>query len=130
PEQDPDVLLAHIRALPDVHVARAFIWPPARVSPRNRYVLALCQAASRLTNGESLSVGRDGASDAVAFLKAGVPAVEFGPAGGGHHGPDEWVSIDSLARYRRALVDFALSVPERCSADATTELRAVEGGLA
>jgi succinyl-diaminopimelate desuccinylase len=50
-------------------------------------------------------------------------------AGGGHHGPDEWVSIDSLALYRRALVDFARSVPERF-ADAETELRAVDGGLA
>jgi succinyl-diaminopimelate desuccinylase len=74
-------------------------------------------------------VGRDGASDAVAFLKAGIPAVEFGPSGGGHHGPDEWVSIDSLAVYRRALVDFARSVPTRFAADAA-ELRAVEGGLA
>ena len=97
PEQDPGELLAQIRAMPDVHVARSFIWPPARVSPTNPYVLALCQAASRLTDGESMSVGRDGASDAVAFQKAGVPAVEFGPSGGGHHGPDEWVSIDSLA---------------------------------
>ena len=129
PEQDPGELLALIRALPDVHVARSFIWPPARVKPTNPYVVALSQAASRLTDGESMSVGRDGASDAVAFLKAGVPAVEFGPSGGGHHGPDEWVSIESLARYRRALTDFARSVPERFS-DTGTELRAVEGGLA
>ena len=71
-----------------------------------------------------MSVGRDGASDAVAFLKAGVPAVEFGPSGGGHHGPDEWVSIDWLATYRRALVDFARSVPD-LFAEAP-----VEGGLA
>ena len=92
-------------------------------------MVALSQAASRLTDGESMSVGRDGASDAVAFLKAGVPAVEFGPSGGGHHGPDEWVSIDSLARYRRALVDFARSVPERF-AQPPSELRAVDGGLA
>jgi succinyl-diaminopimelate desuccinylase len=129
PEQDPGALLAQIRTVPDVHVARAFIWPPARVSSKNPYVVALSQAASRLTDGESMSVGRDGASDAVAFLKAGVPAVEFGPAGGGHHGPDEWVSIDSLARYRRALVDFARSLPERF-ADGATELSAVDGGLA
>jgi len=129
PEQDPGDLLAQIRAIPDVHVNRAFVWPPARVSRSNPYVLALSHAASRLSDGESLSVGRDGASDAVAFLKAGVPAVEFGPSGGGHHGPDEWVSIDSLARYRRALVDFAQSIPERF-ADEATELRAVEGGLA
>jgi succinyl-diaminopimelate desuccinylase len=125
PEQDPGELLAQIRAIPDVHVARSFIWPPARVSPTNPYVLALCQAASRLNEGESLSVGRDGASDAVAFLKAGVPAVEFGPEGGGHHGPDEWVSIDSLEIYRRALVDFALSLPQRFVDEAP-----VEGGLA
>jgi succinyl-diaminopimelate desuccinylase len=130
PEQDPGVLLALIRAIPDVHVARTFVWPPAKVSPTNPYVLALSQAASRLTDGESMSVGRDGASDAVAFLKAGVPAVEFGPSGGGHHGPDEWVSIESLGRYRRALVDFARGVPERFSTDGADELRAVEGGLA
>jgi succinyl-diaminopimelate desuccinylase len=129
PEQDPGELLAHIRAIPDVHVARSFIWPPARVAPANPYVVALCHAAARLTDGESMSVGRDGASDAVAFQKAGVPAVEFGPAGGGHHGPDEWVSVDSLARYRQALVSFATSVPARF-AEPPAELRAVEGGLA
>ena len=100
------------------------------MSPQNPYVLQLCKAATRLTVGESMSVGRDGASDAVAFLKAGVPAVEFGPSGGGHHGPDEWVSIDSLANYRRALLDFARSVPTLFSGGDPTELRAVEGGLA
>ena len=53
-----------------------------------------------------MSVGRDGASDAAAFIQAGIPAVEFGPAGAGHHGPEEWVSVSSLARYRRSLGDF------------------------
>jgi succinyl-diaminopimelate desuccinylase len=128
PEQDPGELVAQIRAIPDVHVARTFVWPPARVPRTNPYVLALSEAASRLTDGESMSVGRDGASDAVAFLKAGIPAVEFGPSGGGHHGPDEWVSIESLARYRRALTDFAFSLPERFAEGA--DLRAIEGGLA
>ena len=77
-----------------------------------------------------MSVGRDGASDAVAFLKAGVPAVEFGPSGGGHHGPDEWVSIDSLAplppRAGRLRAQRARAL-RRAPAG---ELRAVEGGLA
>ena len=58
-------------------------------------------------------MGRDGASDAVSFLRAGVPAVEFGPLGGGHHGPEEWVSIPSLAGYRQAIVDFANAAPRR-----------------
>jgi succinyl-diaminopimelate desuccinylase len=74
-------------------------------------VLALTAIVNAGSHGrESVSVGRDGASDAVSFLKAGVPAVEFGPAGAGHHGPEEWVSIDSLARYRKVLVDFALGL--------------------
>jgi succinyl-diaminopimelate desuccinylase len=69
----------------------------------------------------------------VSFLRAGVPAVEFGPSGAGHHGPEEWVSISSLTRYRQALTDFVLQLPakldELARADApATPLRAVEGG--
>jgi succinyl-diaminopimelate desuccinylase len=80
---------------------------------------------------EAMSVGRDGASDAISFLAAGVPAVEFGPVGDGHHGPDEWVSIPSLARYRQALVDFMRTVPTLAveREDATAPgLRALDGG--
>jgi succinyl-diaminopimelate desuccinylase len=81
-----------------------------------------------------MSVGRDGASDAISFLEAGVPAVEVGPVGAGHHGPEEWVSISSLARYRQALVTFMRSVPEvvappvQAPAAVSPGLRAVEGG--
>jgi succinyl-diaminopimelate desuccinylase len=92
-------------------------------------VVALVDAVGRLTKGESMSVGRDGASDAVSFLQAGIPAVEFGPAGAGHHGPDEWVSISSLARYRQALCDFVAQLPDALGPP-ESGLRAVEGGLA
>jgi succinyl-diaminopimelate desuccinylase len=76
-------------------------------------------------------VGRDGASDATAFMAAGIPAVEFGPAGAGHHGPEEWVSISSLARYRRALADFIRILPVRLGGHKAPEsgLKAIEGGL-
>ena len=57
-----------------------------------------------------------------------MPAVEFGPVGGGHHGPEEWVSIPSLARYRQALVEFMQDVPYVAAGE--RGLRAVEGGLA
>jgi succinyl-diaminopimelate desuccinylase len=101
---------------------------PAYVSRANPYVLALVAAVGRHTSGESMSVGRDGASDAVSFLHAGIPAVEFGPAGAGHHGPEEWVSIASLARYRQALRDFVLGLPD--ALERPEGLRAVDGGLA
>ena len=60
-----------------------------------------------------------------------MPAVEFGPDGAGHHGPDEWVSIISLSRYRQALGDFIRHLPaglERSDAGGGG-LRAVDGGL-
>ena len=73
---------------------------------------ALCASAAPHTDGQVRGVvGRDGASDAVSFLRVGIPAVEFGPLGAGHHGPDEWVSIPSLAGYRQAIVDFARALP-------------------
>src|SRR3954464_13004490 len=126
PGQDPGELLAQIRGVPDLSVVKVFTRVPAMVSRRNPYVLALREAVGRAVEGEALSSGGDGASDAVSFLEAGIPAVEFGPVGAGHHGPAEWVSITSLARYRQALGDFIRGLPAALERDVT--LRAVEGG--
>ncbi len=112
PEQDPQEILAQVGDLDGARIVRHFSRPPASVDPGLPFVRALCEAASPHHGGEVTSVGRDGASDAVSFLRVGIPAVEFGPLGGGHHGPEEWVSIPSLASYRRALVDFASALPE------------------
>ena len=128
PDQDPGEILAQIRSIPDIEVVRTFTRVPADVSRSNPYVIALVAAVGRLTKGESMSVGRDGASDAVSFIQAGIPAVEFGPAGAGHHGPDEWVSIASLAHYRETLSDFVLGLPQWL--ERPEGLRAVNGGLA
>ncbi len=132
PNQDPSEILTDIRELADVRIVKTFQRAPARVSRANPYVRALREAVSNSLDEEALWVGRDGASDAISFLEAGVPAVEFGPVGGGHHGPEEWVSIDSLARYRRALSDFVLGLPEwlaRSDNEGRGPLRAVDGGL-
>jgi succinyl-diaminopimelate desuccinylase len=133
PGQDPGAILAAVRALPDVTVASTLTRAPAHVARTNPYVRALRDALGRTLDDEPLSVGRDGASDAISFLEAGIPAVEFGPAGGGHHGPEEWVSLSSLRRYREALDDFVRTLPEwlaRERTSAETGLQAIEGGLA
>jgi succinyl-diaminopimelate desuccinylase len=132
PGQDPAEIMDQVAKIPGITVRRTFIWPPVTVARTDPYVQALRDAVSRSTRGEVMSVGRDGASDAAAFIEAGIPAVEFGPVGAGHHGPEEWVSLSSLARYRRALGDFVRALPiwlehgER----GPGELRAIEGGLA
>ncbi len=130
PGQDPAEILSQVSTIEGIDVTRTFIHPTVTVSPTDPYVRALRDAVARLTRGEVMSVGRDGASDAAAFIEAGVPAVEFGPAGDGHHGPDEWVSLSSLARYRRALGDFVRAVPIWVEPSGEVGLRAIEGGLA
>ncbi|MGZ4275162.1 MAG: M20 family metallopeptidase [Solirubrobacteraceae bacterium] len=130
PNQDPGEILAQVRAIADLEIVKCFTRAPAIVSRQNPYVLALRDAVARSVEGEALSIGRDGASDAVLFLEAGVPAVEFGPVGGGHHGPAEWVSVSSLQRYRQALGDFIRALPAWLERQEQGPLRAVEGGLA
>jgi succinyl-diaminopimelate desuccinylase len=117
PEQDPDAIVEEIAGIPGATVVSTFRRPPAAVDPQSPYVRALCKATASHHEGEVMSVGRDGASDAVSFLRAGIPAVEFGPLGAGHHGPEEWVSMSSLGSYRRALVDFVQGLPQRVAAE-------------
>jgi succinyl-diaminopimelate desuccinylase len=139
PGQDAGEIAAQVATIDGIEVTRMFIHPPVTVSRNDPYVRGLRDAVARSNpvGQEAMSVGRDGASDAASFIEAGIPAVEFGPEGAGHHGPDEWVSLPSLARYRRALGDFVRSLPmwlehgEVLDAEEQTGgLRAIEGGLA
>jgi succinyl-diaminopimelate desuccinylase len=106
PGQEPGKIQQEIASLPNVEVRKVFHRQPILVEATNPFVQLLAQAVEEGTPAQSISVGRDGTSDAISFLEAGVPAVEFGPVGAGHHGPEEWVSISSLERYRKALVNF------------------------
>jgi succinyl-diaminopimelate desuccinylase len=113
PGQAPEDVLRQVAELADVRVIRHFSRAPAIVDRNNPFVRVLTESVSRFLETEVLSVGRDGASDAICFILAGVPAVEFGPTGSGHHGPAEWVSVSSLPVYKRALVDFVRLIPKR-----------------
>lgn len=107
PQQDPEEISRQIRSI-DVpaEVETLFYREPTYVSRSNPYVETLREVAARHFYGNPVGVGRHGASDIVYFQRAGVPGVEFGPIGGGHHGPREYVVSSSLENYRRMLVQF------------------------
>jgi succinyl-diaminopimelate desuccinylase len=107
PNQEPDEIVRQIRSvdLPaDVEVL--FYREPTYVSRRDPYVKALREVSARHFRGNPVGVGRHGASDIVYFQRAGIPGVEFGPVGGGHHGPNEYVVVSSLETYRQMIVQF------------------------
>ncbi|HEY0317830.1 MAG TPA: M20/M25/M40 family metallo-hydrolase [Solirubrobacterales bacterium] len=113
PGQDPAAVLEEVRGIDGIEATSLFTRPPATVDRDLPFVRALRESAAQHHHGEPMSVGRDGASDAVSFLRVGVPAVEFGPVGAGHHGPEEWVSVSSLETYRQALESFLRAIPVR-----------------
>jgi succinyl-diaminopimelate desuccinylase len=117
PGQSAQAIVDEIAALPDTEVHVQLHRDPAIVERDNPHVLLLAESIDDGAQpAEHISIGRDGASDIVSFLEAGTPGVEFGPTGAGHHGPEEWVSIESLVRYQRALVDFVNAIPKRLGA--------------
>ena len=116
PGQEQAEILGQIETVPGAEVLNTFTRPPAVVDPESPYLLVLRDAVSPHHDAEPRSLGRDGASDVVSFLRVGVPAVEFGPIGGGHHGPEEWVSVSSLEAYQRTLEEFLRVLPERLGA--------------
>src|SRR5215207_4390158 len=65
PDQDPDEILEEVREVPGAEVISTFARPPASVDQDSVFVRALSEAAARHLGGDMLSVGRDGASDAV-----------------------------------------------------------------
>jgi len=117
PGQDPAEIRSQVSDLDSVTVLAQFHRMPAIVERNNPFVSVLSECAAKLLDTETISVGRDGASDAICFLEAGVPAVEFGPLGAGHHGPAEWVSLSSLTNYKRTLVDFVRLIPKRLTGE-------------
>ncbi|MFY9488254.1 MAG: M20/M25/M40 family metallo-hydrolase [Solirubrobacterales bacterium] len=122
PGQDPEQIVEAIQGFDDVALEILFEREPAFVSNDNPFVVALYDSLAECGVEEANLVGRDGSSEATAFLAHGIPAVEFGPVGSGHHGPHEFVSLRSLADYRRSLVGFAQKIGEQ---HAKAHIRAV-----
>ena len=107
PNQTPKEIVREVRSIDlPAEVEVIFYREPTHVSRSNPYVKTLREVAARHFRGNPVGVGRHGASDIVYFQRVGIPGVEFGPIGGGHHGPNEYVVASSLETYRQMLVQF------------------------
>lgn len=69
---------------------------PVALDPAHPLVRALEGAIEARTGRAPRHAGDIGWADSGVLAEAGIPCAIFGPVGGGHHSPDEWVDVASL----------------------------------
>lgn len=110
PGQDPQAILAQIRSLdPAMEVEVLRICPAVTTSEFDPFVCQLL-AAAQTHYPEATRSAQHGSADTRYFQEAGIPSVEFGPVGAGHHGPEEYVEVASLGLFRSMIGDFLRAV--------------------
>jgi acetylornithine deacetylase len=112
PGETPEQVAAEIEQVvrdagEDATVSCFFDRPPLAVDRSAEIVTCVRDAITEVTG----SLPEEGAvafwMDAAIFAAAGIPTVNYGPAGAGAHEPVEWVDVDSTVRTARVLVASA-----------------------
>ncbi|MCP3772768.1 M20/M25/M40 family metallo-hydrolase [Paenibacillus sp. MZ04-78.2] len=107
PNQDPEKILTDIRhSVSEAKVTVIQQGSPVQTDENSRHVRLLQQTTGECTGTKVNLFGQDGSADTRYYAKYAIPAVEFGPIGANHHGPDEYVDIESLHVYQQILQKF------------------------
>ncbi len=97
PGEDREEMLQCIQALdPDMKLEVTGTVEAVELAGNDPYLGRLKLAVEAATGQECKCIAQHGAADTAFFQARGIPSVEFGPCGFGHHGPEEYVEIPSL----------------------------------
>lgn len=111
PDQHPNDFLQKIKEIdPAVEIDVIREGSPVKTDKNNRFVRDLGKSIESVLNNRPEFFGQEGASDSRFYATHGIPTVEFGPIGANHHGPNEYVEINSLARYKNILIDYLSAI--------------------
>jgi succinyl-diaminopimelate desuccinylase len=107
------LIRARLDALPGLGYTldRLLFVPAVEIAPNEKIVRVLAHHAAEITGQTPTTLGCGPWNDGWMFITRGIPAVcGFGPNGAGVHGPDEYVTLDSVIAttriYARAVIDF------------------------
>jgi succinyl-diaminopimelate desuccinylase len=92
------------------HTEQSMYYPVLNTNKKDRYVQLLKSAWEETRGRRTKFASQYGSSDAVAFAKKAIPAVEFGPKGADWHGKKEYVEINSLVEYYKILKRFSKNI--------------------
>ncbi|WP_366924215.1 M20/M25/M40 family metallo-hydrolase [Metallumcola ferriviriculae] len=111
PGQNPQHILENIKTeTPHTKVTVISNAAPVKTNKNNIYLSQLRKDAETILGRPIKFFGQDGSADTRYFFEVGIPAVEFGPLGANHHGPDEYVEIDSLISFKDILKRFVMNL--------------------
>lgn len=113
PHERADLALAEIERViaaagEEAEVALTFSRPGLVCDPDQKIVRAVQASATEALGHAPAEIGVGYWMDAAIFAQAGIPTVNFGPAGEGAHAAVEWVDVESLVTTARVLVGTAL----------------------
>ena len=110
PGDDPERLTEDFKkALPGYSIEVLDMYPPMICREESPLLKSLMEAYRRGT-GEEPAMGRQhGATDA-RYFSPGMDAMTFGPKGDGIHGPEEWLSLESLQAFTRTMLEWGRSL--------------------
>ena len=89
------------------HLHRLLDRPPLTCDANARIAISLREAAKSVTGQTPEVAGVSYWMDAALFAAAGIPTVNYGPAGAGAHEAVEWVDLNSVVTTAQVLVETA-----------------------
>jgi len=92
-----------IRKIKGVKVEFSMHRPPLVINPKNRHVLGLKSSLEKALNKKIELQYEHGASDASYFSEKKIPVALVMPNGANAHGGDEYIDLDSLQVFYRAM---------------------------
>ncbi|HEY6292488.1 MAG TPA: M20/M25/M40 family metallo-hydrolase [Terriglobia bacterium] len=108
PEQVLDELKQVVAGTGEEAETKCLLDRPPLVCDRNAPVtVCLREAAAAVTGRTPEETGVAYWMDAALFAAAGIPAINYGPAGAGAHEAVEWVELDSVVTCSEVLVESA-----------------------
>ncbi len=112
PGESPQEVLAELEravhnAGEEATVNTFFHRTPLVCDPEAEVARCLREAVAAVTGAQPVETGVAYWTDAAIFDAAGIPALNYGPAGAGAHGAVEWVDLDSVVTCAQVLTESA-----------------------
>jgi acetylornithine deacetylase len=112
PDETRESVMEEIRRVvhtidPEAEVSLRFYREPLLTGRDAAVARCVRDSASAVTGSVPEEIGVGYWMDAAVFAAAGIPSVNYGPAGAGEHEAVEWVDLDSVVTCARVLVESA-----------------------